>query len=369
MHEILTFRSFNLMNGFVNKTTVRLIKYNLRQKRYINSGKSNDKVVKNNKKSFVNKINNNFELKENQTKTFNNLVKSDSNLMKTLNVDQMAFRVTVTEMQRFLANNKINVSTGRTCLSLKCPFCHHLNDQNLNQINQTIDSTLFLNKTTSDYICYSCERSGNWTQFVEIVSNFKTNNKLNKNDFVFPKIHSNLFPDQKTLKQINDIFEKSLSFDKLSAEQIKLVYDKFNLNAITKSSLQFFDICVSHDLNKLIIPFKSCYNKNTITGIQLIEFNNEENKLTEKLIPSDMGLSVFGLNQQLVNNCSFDELVITDSPLDAIAVTQETNIPCVSFASYGMWAQFRPEILPFFEQFKKVNICLLLLHSFKRFIA
>jgi hypothetical protein len=368
MNEILSFRLFNLMNGFVNKRAVRLIKYNLRQKRYINinSGKSNDKVVKNNKKSFVNKSNNNFEFKENQTKTINNSVKSDSYLIKTLNMDQMAFRVTVTEMERFLVNNKMNVLKGRTCLSLKCPFCHHLNDQNLNQINETIDSTLFLNKTTSDYICYSCERSGNWTQFVEMVSNLKTNNKLNKNDF---KTHSNLFPDQKTLKQINDVFEKSLSFDKLSEEQIKLVYDKFNLNAITKSSLEYFDVCVSRDFNQLIIPFKSCYNKNTITGIQLIEFNNEENKLTQKLIPSDMRLSVFGLNEQLVNNCSFDELVITDSPLDAIAVTQETNIPCVSFASYGMWAQFRPEILPFFEQFKKVNICLLLLHSFKRFIA
>ena len=370
MNKLFNYRFYCLINNSIKRTKLNsnslktMIVDNCgpicgHNKRLINTIEKIGKNVKN--KSFErlsnnNEINDNFE---NNYKSRAQMKDESNEVLKTLDANEMAFNITVTEMKRFLQNNKIKVTDGRTCLSIDCPFCSS-RPKPLNSMNKSFDSKLYINKKTSNFICYSCETSGVWISFVELISSLKSK-KSNKKDLILPKVNTDLFGDENTKNLLNQIMENSLTIDDLTEEQLKEVKNKFNLNCFTKSSLKYFDVCVSKDLKQLIFPFKSCYNKNSINALKIIELNEEKQgidskKFVERVVPNDTKLSVFGLNQHFLKNCSFDELVITDSPLDAIAVTQQTNIPSVSMPLNGRAANIRPEVLPFFEKFKKVNI-------------
>ena len=364
MSFLLNHRFYCLLNNSIKRRKVNSLfiainsnEVNHQKRRFINTNKFDDKKaetksgVKHFETSMNKKLRNKAEIGTNSR-----------GLLKTLDADEMAFKITVTEMKRFLEKNGIKVSTGRTCLSIDCPFCASKANQ-LNSINNSIDSKLFINKKTSNYICYSCEISGNWISFAELISNLKSSRKSSKQESLLLKPNTNLFGDHSLEKLLKPILDKSITIDDLTEDQFNSLINTFGLNDLTKSSLKYFEVRVSKDLNQLILPFKSCYDKNKITSLKVIELREESGRMDsdryiEKVIPNDTKLSIFGLNQHLSRASSADHLVITDSPIDAIAVTQETNIPSISLPFKGMSSQLRPEVLPFFEGFKKVNICL-----------
>ena len=369
MNKLLNYRFYCLLNNTIkgrkfdpNLLKTKVTENNRQLRRLINTIDKSDKNVKNTNKSIEKHLNCD-QISDNQKKRHKSGATIDdqtNDIIKTLDVNQMAFSLTVTEMKRFLQNRKIKVNDGRTCLSIDCPFCKS-RTKPLNSMNNSIDSKIFFNKKTSSFICYSCETSGNWISFVELISSHRSR-KSNKNETLLPEVNTDLFGTADTERQLNQMMENSVTIDDLNEEELNFVKNQFDLNCLTKTSLKYFDIRFSKDFNQLIIPYKSCFDKNKINALKVIELNEDidntnQNKFVDKLVPNEPILSVFGLNQHFLSDSSFDELVITDSPIDAMAVTQQTNIPCVSVPSNGISKNLRPEVLPFFESFKKVNIC------------
>lgn len=360
MSNLFNYRFYRLINNSVRrrKFTSSLFsidsnEVNREKRRFINTNKSDDKRVKN--KSYVNKIT------ANDRKNSTEFAGITNDSLKTLDINQMAFSITVTEMKRFLDNHNIKVSDGRTCLSIDCPFCASKANR-LNSIHSLIDSKLFINKKTSNFICYSCEVSGTWISLVELISNLKSGKKGNKTDMNLMRSSADLFGDRQSEELLKEIIEKSQSICALSDDDFTSVINTFGLNGFTKSSLKYFDVRVSKGFDQLILPFKSCYDKNRITALKVIELKDESertesNRYVQRIIPNDTKLSIFGLNQHLAKGSSADHLVITDSPIDAMAVTQQTGLPSVSLPLTGISSQLRPEVLPFLEAFNKVNIC------------
>lgn len=303
-----------------------------------------------------NKINSNsFNLKNNWLKSmklktipsFNNYV--NKRLLTTLDVKEMSICVTVSQMKRFLFNNKISLKEGPTCIRIECPFCQLKKGQ----------SSLYINKTNCTYICFSCQQTGTWTTFVELISSLHLNAKMKKTCGIqLPQIDNKLFPDEKVMKQVMDVYNSGVPFNELNETQLKLVLNQFKLNGLSGESLHAFGVRVSHDLKTLMFPFDA-WGKHKIVGLKLIESKGDSGKESsrdfhEKLIPSDIPLGVFGLNKI---NPSCEEIVICETAKDAIAINQETGLASIAFPSHVELAHLRPEALPCLETFKKVNIC------------
>lgn len=270
------------------------------------------------------------------------------NFATNLPAGEFSIRVTASQIKMFLQTSNIPFEEGHTCLQLHCPMC----SSTLRNPKSPKWGSLYINMTTGTFICYSCKQVNNWRIFVDYINVLEMQTPTNERQTKLPQVQNECFITDKDKEEISKLYENSrfLSVENFPLQQLKAILNQFKLGKLSSETLVKFQVTFSTDKTSILFPFYD--HENGLASLR-IRTLDDTGGVKEVTLPKQSPIALFGY---LTISQSQREVVLTASPADTMAVSQETNVPAIALPQ-GL-KTMSPEILPLFEKFQKITLWL-----------
>lgn len=253
--------------------------------------------------------------------------------------------VTVSGIKRALKEKLIGFEEGYTCLKIVCPICqmkHHSSGASVPK-----PETAFVNMITGLFTCYSCQVVTPWQTLQDYLS-FEVKHegeKFESRQSLGPV--SSVFPTAEEVSQVEQKYATSLPLADTEKSELSHLLDRFHLQKVQPLSLKLLDVRLAPDGTTILFPVYGPTQK--MVALKCV--SSMEGQLQESVFPRTGLVGMFGWQKVRKNH---QELILTTSEADTLAIFQETNLPAVSLLSGT--SSLPLEALPLFEQFKKITI-------------
>ncbi|XP_064480611.1 twinkle mtDNA helicase-like [Ornithodoros turicata] len=256
--------------------------------------------------------------------------------------------VTVSKIKRVLKEKLIGFEEGYTCLKVTCPVCQ-LKDHGSKVPSASVPKpeAAFINVVTGLFTCYSCQVVASWQELQDFLSveSGSEGAKLDPRQILSPA--SRIFPTTEELVQVEAEYSSSLPLADLEQLELSHLLKRFHLQKIQPLTLKLLDVRLAPDSSHILFPI---YGP-TRTMVALKRISDAGGMLEETITPRAGLVGVFGWQKVRKNH---QEVILTTSEADAVAVFQEANMPVVSLLTGT--SSLPLEALPLFEQFRKITI-------------
>lgn len=268
--------------------------------------------------------------------------------MNVLNPDDMQ-PVSSSEIRKFLTSNNLSFTEGFTCYVTTCPR-HSKRKVRLSELDK-----LYINTKTGYFVCKSCNRSGSWADFQENTE--KLIELINQKKRLMPECLGSL-PSEETgddARKASDFYRNSLPISGLFSDQCLHLKHGLGIENLSNETLEHYGVKVTETGSGLVFPVFSSSGqvigvKSSSMVVAQVE-GLEKKRLISRTIPRVDYNGLFGWN--LINS-SQDDIILTSSEFDAMAIYQETGCPAVALPK-GI-SILPQKILPHLEQFQKIII-------------
>ncbi|CAN7998878.1 unnamed protein product [Ixodes hexagonus] len=264
-------------------------------------------------------------------------------MASSIGVPNTAPIVTVSKIKRFLKENSIGFEEGYTCLKIPCPVCHP-KCQGSNVPSGTYSGTemAFINVITGLFTCYSCQVVTNWQtlqDYLSVEGPTKSRESLASESSVFLTPHE--------AAELQNHYTSSTPLVDVERPEFEQLVRRFGLQKIEPLTMKLMDVRLAKDRSKVLFPVHGPARN----LVALRSLSATQGRLDATVFPRPNLVGLFGWQKIKKHH---QELVLTGSEGDALAVFQETNLPVLSLMSGT--SHLPLEVLPLFEQFHKITI-------------
>ncbi|KAJ8964650.1 hypothetical protein NQ317_012320 [Molorchus minor] len=254
------------------------------------------------------------------------------NLFITRKYNDIAFEdipeVSTASIKKVLKANSITYDEGFTCFIAHCPLCGK---------NSKSVAKIYINKTTGMFICSSCKKTGQWNDFLTLISVKKSKKKVKD------KVEDEVAPGEHIKEFLETIRKSTNEIKKLEEVAFTSILKKFSLPVISQSALSSLDVRVNSKETSMYFPIENVENETV--GYRLINSRRTEDTVVPDVIYGGILTARIAKSKDtavLVPYIS-DFLVLLNSKVSA-------NIVCLP-NSVNNLPQY---ILPSLERFKKL---------------
>ncbi|XP_064612722.1 twinkle mtDNA helicase-like [Liolophura sinensis] len=261
---------------------------------------------------------------------------------KSIPVLQEPVTVMPADIKKYLTAQSLKFENGHTCFITSCP--------RLNKRKTKLDETekIYINMTTGSFVCHACRKVGAWSQFQDNVSLLKGTRRKKDQD-CFPEMESNYNAPRSAV--MTALWESSLPWHDVSEDDLDHLLHVSSLQGLSPSVLKAYGVRVDQSREAFLVPVY--FVDNTIHAVKKIAVKTADDGTLkgtrETIIPRGDVHGLIGWNTIAP---STNEVVLTASEFDAMAVYQETKVPAIALPKGD--SVLPQEILPLLEQFKKI---------------
>lgn len=247
--------------------------------------------------------------------------------------------VTVSKIKKVLRGNSIGFEEGHTCLKVMCPICQH----NLcGDAHKITAPTAFINVITGLFICYSCQVVTSWQNLQDYFAIEETAELREK-----LSVGSAAFPNEQEIKEVQCLYESSTRLADAESSLLQQVISRFGLQRIHPVTMKAMDVRLSEDESSILFPIYGPSKK--LVALKSIVVTGDHE--ATDVFPRSTVVGLFGWHRIKRGH---QELILTATEKDALAVVQETNLPVAALISGT--SNLPLEVLPLFEQFDKITL-------------
>lgn len=256
-----------------------------------------------------------------------------------LNVADIA-PVTVSKIKKVLKENSIGFEEGYTCLKIACPMCQH--DPSTAEAVRSGPPMAFINAITGLFTCYNCQVVTSWQNLQDFFALEKT---MELRERLVTGSHA--FPNEDEVRELESRYRSSTHLGDSESSQLQHIIARFGLQRIHPVTMKAMDVRLSEDQSSILFPVYGPTNK----LVALKSIGLTEDQEASSVFPRTTVVGLFGWHRIKGRH---QELILTASERDALAVVQETNLPVASLLSGT--SNLPLEVLPLFEQFDKITL-------------
>ncbi|KAL3858084.1 hypothetical protein ACJMK2_012698 [Sinanodonta woodiana] len=247
-------------------------------------------------------------------------------------------------IQQVLTSHYMKFESGFTCLKTICPKLGKSK-------TKLIDSEmLYINKTTGHFVCNSCGARGEWPELEE---NLKTLSHQKQRKYCFKDASTVDYVIKVEPESIKDILTSAVPVKDLPQEEFAAIQEKFGFQELTVATLAAYNVHYDRSAGHLLLPYISV--DKIVTGIKrLTVVTSEEGShrfIKETFVPRSPITELFGWQ---VDDKNTDEVIITKSEFDVMAVYQKTKLMALSLPKGT--SVLPVESLPSLERFGKITL-------------
>ncbi|XP_077517974.1 mitochondrial DNA helicase isoform X1 [Amblyomma americanum] len=248
--------------------------------------------------------------------------------------------VTVSKIKKVLRENSVGFEEGYTCLKVLCPICQH--DPSCADTHKTAPAMAFINVITGLFICYNCHVVTSWRNlqdYFAIEEMAELREKLS--------VGSAVFPNEQEIKDVQSLYDSSTRLADAESSLLQQVISRFGLQRIHPVTMKAMDVRLSEDESSILFPIYGPSKK--LVALKSIEVTGDHE--ATNVFPRSSVVGVFGWHRIKRGH---QELILTATEKDALAIVQETNLPVATLLSGT--SNLPLEVLPLFEQFDKITL-------------
>uniref|UniRef100_A0A131YVV4 DNA 5'-3' helicase n=1 Tax=Rhipicephalus appendiculatus TaxID=34631 RepID=A0A131YVV4_RHIAP len=248
--------------------------------------------------------------------------------------------VTVSKIKKVLKDNSVGFEEGYTCLKITCPICQH--DPSIAEVHKSQTPTAFINVRTGLFTCYNCHVVTSWRNLQDCFAIEKT---AELRERLAADCHA--FPNEQEVSDLQSLYESSTRLADAESSLLQQIISRFGLQRIHPVTMSAMDVRLSEDKSSILFPiYGPTKNLVALKSIEMTEEHEAAN-----IFPRPTVVGLFGWHRIKRGH---QELILTASEKDALAVVQETNLPVASLLSGT--SSLPLEVLPLFEQFDKITL-------------
>lgn len=264
-------------------------------------------------------------------------------LATSLSIPDTAPIVTVSKIKRFLKENSIGFEEGYTCLKIPCPVCQpKCQGSDVPGGTYSGMEMAFINVVTGLFTCYGCQVVTSWQTLQDYLSvevTTKNRDSLASGSGVFLTSHE--------AEDLQAHYASSTALVDVERPEFEQLVHRFGLQKIEPLTMKLMDVRLAKDRSKILFPIHGPAKK----LVALKSLAVTEGRLDSHVLPRPNVVGLFGWQKVKKHH---QEVVLTGSEGDALAVFQETNLPALSLLSGT--SHLPLEVLPLFEQFHKITV-------------
>lgn len=262
--------------------------------------------------------------------------------------------LTVTDIKQYLRFKEIPFHDGHSCLHAPSIFTAPLPEGSGRE-----NFSLFIDKTTGQFLCKDTLVEGNWEDFqdcLEVMLN-EGQTSISPNVLLgFPESLEEQEERGMEVKEVQRIWSSSVPFSDLMEDEVQLIKAMFQIAKLTNATLKKFGVRFFKPTKSLVFPWFGGRDSG-LRGVKLLSASTRDDGrvvYTEATVPKVSSYhNLFGL--PLVGRKDA-EVVLTGREVDSMAVSQATGLPSLALPR-GV-SCLPPILLPYLEQFKKVTLWL-----------
>ncbi|XP_040922380.1 twinkle protein, mitochondrial [Toxotes jaculatrix] len=259
--------------------------------------------------------------------------------------------ITVTDIKQYIRFKDIPFHDGYSCLHIPSIF--------VDSSARKDSFSLFINKTTGQFLCKDTLVEGSWEDFQDCLEVMQKEGQ----DFLSPHVLLG-YPEsveeqeerERELREVQRIWSSAVPLTDLPEDEAQLIKTMFQITKVSNATLKKFGVRLFRPTKSLVFPWFGGSNS-SLKGVKLISAQNTDTEkvtYTEATVPKCSSYhNLFGL--PLVGRMD-SEVVVTGHELDTLAVSQATGLPSVALPR-GI-SCLPPVLLPYLEQFKRVTLWL-----------
>lgn len=247
--------------------------------------------------------------------------------------------VTVSKIKKVLRENSVGFEEGYTCLKVMCPICQH---DLCADTHKVAPPMAFINVITGLFTCYNCQVVTSWRNlqdYFAIEERAKLREKLS--------IESAAFPNEQEINDVQSLYESSTLLADAESSLLQQVISRFGLQRIHPVTMKAMDVRLSEDESSILFPIYGPSKK--LVALKSIDVTGDHE--ATNVFPRSTVVGLFGWHRIKRGH---QELILTATEKDALAVVQETNLPVATLLSGT--SNLPLEVLPLFEQFDKITL-------------
>lgn len=248
--------------------------------------------------------------------------------------------VTVSKIKKVLKDNSVGFEEGYTCLKITCPICKP--DPASTEAQKSLPPTAFINIRTGLFTCYNCHVVTSWRNLQDCFAIEKT---AELREQLATDCHA--FPNKQEVIDVQSLYESSTRLADAESSLLQHIISRFGLQRIHPVTMRAMDVRLSEDKSTILFPIYGPTKK--LVALKSLELADDHEATSVFPRPTVVGL--FGWHRIKRGH---QELILTASEKDALAVVQETNLPVASLLSGT--SNLPLEVLPLFEQFNKITL-------------
>ncbi|KAK9400920.1 twinkle protein mitochondrial [Crotalus adamanteus] len=248
----------------------------------------------------------------------------------------------VTEIRQYLKTQKIPFHDGYSCIHVPSIF---VKDKQQLRHNYS----LFIDKTTGQFICTATLVEGNW-------QDFQANVELQDKGLTLSDRHSINEQNDQSGEDARHIWDRALPlWELLDEQETKEVKAMFGISSVSNITLKHFGVRFLRTAQALVFPWFSP-SGTSLKGLKLLRAEHQGDRVhhVENMLPRpNVYHNLFGL--PLISRRD-TEVVLTGRELDALVLHQVTGLPTLALPR-GI-SCLPPALLPYLEQFKRITLWL-----------
>uniref|UniRef100_A0A8C5RHK4 Twinkle mtDNA helicase n=1 Tax=Laticauda laticaudata TaxID=8630 RepID=A0A8C5RHK4_LATLA len=248
----------------------------------------------------------------------------------------------VTEIRQYLKTQKIPFHDGYSCIHVPSIF---LGDKQ--QLRHSY--SLFIDKTTGQFICTATLVEGNW-------QDFQANVELQDRGLTLSDRHRIHEQNDQTGQDAKHIWDRALPLWQLLDEQETTdAKARFGISSVSNTTLKHFGVRFLRTARALVFPWFSP-SGTSLKGLKLLRVEHQGDRVlhVENMLPRPSAYhNLFGL--PLISRRD-TEVVLTGRELDVLVLHQVTGLPTLALPR-GI-SCLPPALLPYLEQFKRITLWL-----------
>ncbi|KAJ8416153.1 hypothetical protein AAFF_G00381750 [Aldrovandia affinis] len=267
--------------------------------------------------------------------------------------------ITVTDIKQYLRSKEIPFNDGYSCLHVPSLFLEPTAGPRGPEVAGKDGFTLFIDKTTGQFLCKDTLVEGSWEDFQDCVEVMLKEGRTSLGPDVllgYPESPEEQEERELELREVQRIWSASASFSNLPEEEAQLVKTMFRMGKVTNATLKRFGVRFFKPTKSLVFPWFGGRDS-SLRGLKLLTAKcgaDDAVTYVDATIPKPAAYhNLFGL--PLVGRKDL-EVVLTGYEVDAMAVSQATGLPSLALPR-GV-SCLPPGLLPYLEQFKRVMLWL-----------
>ncbi|XP_052270283.1 twinkle mtDNA helicase-like isoform X2 [Dreissena polymorpha] len=261
------------------------------------------------------------------------------------------------EISDFMTKNDIPFRHGQTCFFAVCPKFGKLAMKAMKD-----KDCIYINSISGYFHCKKCGASGEWSHLKDNIASIPSKSAARKTHVCFKDVQHVNYEVAESPKEVTNYLAGAQDFSQLSDEEFENILFLFDWQGLHRATFQKYGVKLQLENGKYKVIFPVQSPQGVVTSLRVRSGSlSEEGDISIQPVynipRSKKQRDLFGwqLMDHAAKKQSKNQVVITDSEVNAMAIFQETGILSIVLDKVSQLPQ---EVLPHLESYEKITLWL-----------